>query len=87
MVLFTNRGELFCDPEFGGDLLRYLHETKLSAETIEGELRSQISKYITELESITYTLKVTFYEHPERYEEYMEVFFQISDYEVYATIL
>ncbi len=25
MILFTNRGELFCEPYFGGDLNKYLH--------------------------------------------------------------
>ena len=66
MILFTNKGELFCDPEFGGDLPKYLHETRLSAETIESELRAQVREYITELESINYTLEVNFYEDPER---------------------
>lgn len=86
LMIFTNRGELFCDPEFGGDLTKYLHETRLSAETIEGELRAQVREYITELESINYTLQVNFYEDPERYQEYMEINFQIADYEVYAVI-
>lgn len=86
MVIFTNRGELFYDPNFGGDLPRYLHETRLSAETIESSLRGQIRQYIPELESLTYTLKVNIYEDPERYQEYMEVYFEISDYQVYATI-
>ena len=86
MVIFTNRGELFCDPDFGGDLPRYLHETKLSAETIEAELRNQISNYISELESITYTLKVSFYDDPERYQEWMEIYFKIADYDVYANV-
>lgn len=86
MIIFTNRGELFFDPNFGGDLPKYLHETRLSAETIEGELRGQISVYIPELESTTYTLQVNIYEDPERYQEYMEVYFQINEYEVYATI-
>ena len=86
MILFTNRGELFCDPNFGGDLPKYLHETRLSAETIEGQLRGQISDYINELESITYTLKVSFYDDPERYQEWMEVYFQVADYDVYANI-
>jgi phage baseplate assembly protein W len=85
-MIFTNRGELFCDPEFGGDLSRYLHETRLSAETIESELRSQVREYIVELESINYTLQVNFYEDPERYQEYMEINFQIADYEVYAVV-
>ncbi len=86
MIIFTNRGELFYDPNFGGDLTKYLHETRLSAETIESSLRGQINRYIGELESLTYTLQVNIYEDPERYQEYMEVFFQISDYQVYATI-
>jgi hypothetical protein len=86
LMVFTNRGELFCDPEFGGDLPKYLHETRLSAETIEAELRQQVRTYITELESINYTLQVNFYEDPERYQEYMEINFQIADYEVYAVV-
>lgn len=87
MILFTNRGDLFCDPDFGGDLIRYLHDTKLSSETIEKELIGQIKTYIPELESTTYTLKVTFYEDPERYQEYMEVYFKLLEYEVYASII
>jgi hypothetical protein len=86
LMIFTNKGELFCDPEFGGDLPKYLHETRLSAETIESELRDQVGKYIQELESINYTLQINFYEDPERYQEYMEINFQISDYEVYAIV-
>ena len=86
MILFTNKGEVFCEPNFGGDLISLLNETRLSAETIELDLKSQISDYIPELDSITYTLNVNFYEDPERYQEYMEVYFQIADYDVYAVI-
>jgi len=86
MIIFTNKGELFYDPHFGGDLTKYLHETRLSAETIESSLRGQINDYIGELSNLTYTLQVNIYEDPERYQEYMEVFFQISEYQVYATI-
>ena len=86
MIIFTNRGELFCMPDFGGDLTKYLHETRLSAETIEGELNGQIAMYIPELENTTYTLKVNFYEDPERYQEYMEIYFEISEYQVYFTV-
>jgi hypothetical protein len=86
VMIFTNRGELFCDPEFGGDLLKYLNETRLSAETIEGELRSQVRLYIPELESVNFTLQVNIFEDPERYQEYMEVNLQIADYEVLAIV-
>lgn len=86
MIIFTNKGELFYDPEFGGDLTKYLHETRLSAETIEQSLKGQISTYIKELDTITYTLQINIFEDPERYQEYMEIFFQISDYQVFATV-
>ena len=86
MILFTNKGEVFFNPGFGGDLERLLNETRLSAETIEADLNGQISSYISELNGVPYTLKVTFYEDPERYQEYMEINFQIADYEVYAVV-
>jgi hypothetical protein len=86
MVIFTNKNELFFEPDFGGDLVKYLHETRLSAEAIESSLRNQIRLYIPEVESTTYTLEVNFYEDPENYQEWMEVYFQISDYEVYANV-
>lgn len=87
MMIFTNRGELLFEPDFGGDLPKYLHETRLSAETIEAELRGQVKNYIPELESITYELQVNIYEDPERYQEYMEILFQISEYNVFAVII
>jgi hypothetical protein len=83
MILFTNKGELFFDLDFGGDLPRYLHETRLSSETIEKDLKEQIGRYIPEIQGIDYVLKVTFFEHPERFEEAMEVYFQLRDMDVY----
>ena len=52
----------------------------------EQELRQQVRDYIPELESINYTLQVSFFEDPENYQEYMEINFQIADYEVYAVV-
>ena len=86
MILFTNKGEVFFNPGFGGDLERLLNETRLSAETIESDLNGQISSYISELNGVPYTLKVTFYEDPERHQEYMEVYLSLADYEIYAVI-
>jgi hypothetical protein len=83
VILFTNKGELFGDLDFGGDLPIYLHETRLSAESIEIDLKEQIGKYISEISGIDYVLKVTFFEDPERFQEYMEVYFQIKELDVY----
>jgi hypothetical protein len=86
MILFTNKGEVFFDPNFGGDLNYYLHDTRLSAETIEADLKKQVSRYISELNNIEYTLKVNFFEDPERYQEYMEIYFQVKDLDVYLVV-
>lgn len=86
MILFTNKGEVFGDLDFGGDLPYYLHQTRLSEKSIEDDLRGQISAYISELNEVPYILKVSFFEDPERHQEYMEVFFQIKDLDVYHVV-
>jgi hypothetical protein len=86
MILFTNKGEVLGEPNFGGDLTLLLHETKLSAESIQGDLMAQIADYIPEIDILAYELTVNFYDDPERYQEYMEINFTINGYEVYATI-
>lgn len=86
MLLFTNKGEVFGDLNFGLDLEELLFETKLSAESIESMINSQISEYISELANTNYTLTVSFFEDPERYQDYMEIILNIKDYEVYTVV-
>lgn len=86
MILFTNKGEVFGDLDFGANLEELLFETKLSAEAIEGMINTQIGKYITELSGTNYTLTVSFFEDPERYQDYMEILLNIKDYEVYTIV-
>lgn len=86
MLLFTNKGEVFGDLNFGMDLEELLFETKLSAESIEAMINSQISEYISEVANTNYTLTVSFFEDPERYQDYMEILFSIKDYEVYTVV-
>ena len=86
MILFTNKGEVFCEPEFGGDLPYYLHQTRLSEKSIEDDLRLVISEHIPEIQGIPYIMRVSFFEDPERHQEYMEVFFQVKDLDVYLVV-
>ena len=86
MILFTNKGELFGDPNFGADLLKLLYETKVSASATRNIIASQISEYIPELNDIDYGLEVTFQQDPERFQDIMVVNFTIRDYEVKAII-
>ena len=86
MILFTNKGELFGDPNFGADLLSLLHETRVSASSVELDIKAQIADYIEEIDDINYSLKVEFYEDPENYQDVMVIGFKIKDYEVYASV-
>lgn len=86
MILFTNKGEVFGNPEFGGDLYYYLHETRLSSESIKDDLNQQISSYIPEISGVPYILEVNFFEDPERHQEYMEIYFQIKDLDVFLVV-
>jgi len=86
MVLFTNKVDLLGDPNFGANLEELLHETRLSAEVIEADIRAQIADYIPEIDNIEYDLKVEFLEDPDRYQEYMVIGFRIKDVEVFASV-
>lgn len=86
MIIFTNKGDLLGEPDFGASLSELLHETRLSADVIEQDLHYQIQSYIPEIAEIDYSLTVEFFEHPENYMEYMVIYFQIKDYEVYASV-
>jgi hypothetical protein len=87
MILFTNKGELLGNPHFGADLTALLHETRLSTDSIEQDIRAQIADYIPEIDQIPFDLTVNIYEDPERFQEWMEILFQIREYEVYATVI
>lgn len=86
VLLFTNKGDVFADLDLGCDLEYLLHETKVSADYVEGIILSQINKYIPEISNLEYTLEVKFYEDPERFQDWMEVNFTLKDYEVYLAV-
>lgn len=73
MLIFTNKGDVFGKPDFGANLLELLHATQYSAQDVEEIIRSQISTYVSELASLEYTLTVNFFQHPERFEEFMVI--------------
>jgi|TARA_R110000782_G_scaffold90545_2_gene173635 hypothetical protein len=86
MIIFTNKGDILNEPNFGGDLQLLLHETRLSAASIEGDLKAQIADYIPEIDGVGYELTVEFFDDLTRHQEYMVISFTIQGYDVYATI-
>lgn len=85
-IIFTNKGELLGDPDFGADLLLLLQETKVSSDYVQGEILSQIQTYIPELIGTNFTLDVLFTQDPYNYQDIMFINFNIADYQIYARI-
>ena len=59
MILFTNKGDVISDPDFGCSLEFYLWQTRVSASTVQDIIRQQISTYIPELDIIGYDINVS----------------------------
>ena len=87
VIIFTNKGELLGDPNFGANLTELLHETRISAEAVESDIRAQIADYIPELDGIDFELTVEFVEDPENFQEVMIVNFTVAGYQVYASVV
>jgi hypothetical protein len=86
MILFTNKGELLGRPDFGCDLEKLLFETRIARSGVIEIIRRQIEDYIPEIRDINYGLDVQFSEDPENFQEVMEIFFEIADYDVYFVV-
>lgn len=86
LLIFTNKGEVLGDPDFGCDLERLLHETAVSADAVKRDIIQQINKYIPEISNINYTLEVEFQEDPENYQDVMVINFTIGENEINAVI-
>ena len=58
MILFTNKGEVLGDLDFGADITTYLWSTSFPSSSIKDNITEQIDKYIPELTRNDYTLNV-----------------------------
>lgn len=60
MIIFTNKGEVLGDSEFGADLEFYLFKTQVDATYIEDIIKQQINKYIPEMANIPFDIVAEF---------------------------
>lgn len=84
MVLFTNKGEVLGEPNFGADLIELLYQTKVSGSAVKEVIDEQISIYIPELHQTNYTLDVAFTQDPANFQDIMFVYLKVADYEIYS---
>jgi hypothetical protein len=61
MTLFTNKGEVLGEPDFGIDIEKYLFEYSLDSDAISREASSQINRYAGELAKRRITVTSTMY--------------------------
>lgn len=84
MMLFTNKGEVLGDPNFGANLLDLLYQTKVSASFVKDRIEEQIQIYIPELAETNYNLNVVFVQDPERFQDIMFINLRFADIDIYA---
>lgn len=67
VMLYTRKGSLLCQPDFGIDLEKYVFETNVSADYIRNEINMQMWKYVLSSEDSSYSVScdVNFYERTE----------------------
>lgn len=85
-LVFSNKGDLLGDPNFGCDLQKILFQTRLSANNVKKIIIEQIEDYIPEIINIEYSLDVKFVNDSENYQDIMIIEFEISGYNVSAVI-
>jgi hypothetical protein len=86
MLLFTNKGELLGDSNFGCDLQKILFETRIARSGVRTIIIDQINEYIPEIQNTNYIIDVEFSTDPENFQEVMEINFTIADYKVYSFV-
>lgn len=62
MVLFTNKGDLYGEPDLGANIEYFLWETKIPVTDIRALITDQVNTYIPELNQIGYDLDIQLYE-------------------------
>ncbi len=85
-LIFSNKGDLLGDPNFGCDLQKILFQTRLSSNNVKKIIIEQIEDYIPEILNIEYSLDVKFVSDSENYQDIMIIDFEISGYNVSAII-
>lgn len=79
-LLFTNKGDVLGDPDFGANLEYYLWTTNVPVSKIENEIKTQINQYIPELNNMQYSLSVEIYEGTVR--DILQINIKIKDTKV-----
>lgn len=62
MILFTNKGEVMADLDFGANITDYLWNTFNSTDFLKEQIYIQFDKYLSDISRNDYTLDIYIYE-------------------------
>lgn len=84
MIIFTNKGDVRGDNDFGADLIHLLWTTNTDANYIKKTITDQITKYIPEIVNTNYYLNCFFMQNQFDGSDMLFVDFRIREFEVNA---
>lgn len=84
ILLYTPKGSILAQPDFGIDLEKYVFETRVSADYIRNEINMQIWQYVLSNDDSNYnvTCDVNFYERTKESSFMCVVDIYIGDYPI-----
>ena len=85
-ILFTNKGEVLADPNFGANLEELLYETGLDEVSVRGVIMEQLQIYMPEIFNTNFDIQVVFVEDPENYQEMMFINLTINDFDIITQV-
>lgn len=86
LILFTIKGEVLGDPDFGANLDELLYETSVSEEYVRNIIVDQLNDYVPEIMGASFDIKVIFVQDPENYQDMMFINLTIADYDIITQI-
>ena len=82
MILFSDKGSLIGEPEFGCNLEYFLWQTKVPSSDLESLITNQINLYIPEMNAIGYDFSLDLYEGSYRDILYLNFIIKGYNYEL-----
>jgi phage baseplate assembly protein W len=86
LILFTIKGEILGDPDFGANLDELLFETTVSEAFVRDIIQDQLQTYVPEIMGTSFDIKVVFVQDPENYQDMMFINLTIADYDIITQI-
>ena len=86
MIVFTIKGEILGEPDFGANLDELLFETRVSETAVREVIIEQLATYVPEIFNTKYDVSVVFVQDPGNYQDMMFINLTLNDYDIITQI-